>query len=300
MRLLFLTGLTISLSFPGLADAQTDWPGPLLWKADRSIERKVGDELIHRGEISWVSKYKELALNQPRNYERTRQVTWEYVREIQSVRRGRSSRDRLEMKKWSWLEQDGLADRSLEGYEFLYRGVDSGRSRRTVRSGKEALSAKAKGWAEHNLRNFEESLFLAVSPNRALVRKGDRWSVDPVELAVTLKLDELSRVDAKKSKLTGVLREIRLVKDVTVGRYDIEGELVLGQLAYTQRPWTSGGVLRLKITFEGPLEPFAVQPYMVKISGVLKGSGEIQGASGEKINREFDWTMTGQWSRSLP
>ena len=292
--------ITIASVVCSLASAQEHWPGTFIWKPHTPIERKVGDELTHRGEINWLSKYKELALNQPRTYERTRKIAWDYTREVLAARKGKVSKDRVRINRWTWVEQDGLADNSLKAYTFEFRGIDSGRNRRVIRKGEEELSPQAKAWTEHHLRNFSERLFEALRPRRAHLKSGDEWEVDPLILSIALQLDQLSRVDPSKSKLTGRLGSTRLVKDVFVGEYVIEGHIRLGQLAYTQAPWSSGGTMRVKISVQGPLEPIAVVPYTIKISGVLKGAGEIQGASGETIKRELDWTMTGEWTRSLP
>jgi hypothetical protein len=300
MRLFVAVGIFGLHAWPTQVCAQADWPGPFIWKTKAQIQRKVADELSHRGEIKWVSKYKEVVLNQPREYERTRTITWDYSREVLAVRGGRPFRDRLVVNAWRWLEQDGLADQSLQGYVFDYRGVDSGRSRRTRKNGTEKLSNNARAWSEHNLRKFEELLFAAIRPEQAYLRVGARWSVDPVKLSIALQLDKMSRVDPLKSKVEGKLGPVHLVKDVFVGRYEIEGVIALGQFPSTQVPWVSGGLLKLKVAVDGPLEPVAAKPYTIKISGLLQGAAQIGGPSGERIERALDWQMTGTWTRSLP
>jgi len=281
-------------------DAEASWPGKFVWQPQLSPQREKAQTLSHRGQINWVSKFHELSLNQPKDYERTRTIAWDYSREIQAVRRGRVVRDKVRVNSWSWLEQDGLEDKSLAGYTFAFRDSKGRKRRQTKAAGPEKMSANAESWATHHLQDFDELLLSAIRPRKSRLHAGESWEVDALQVAIALQLDTLSRVDPEKSRLQGRLDPPQLVDDVFVGRYVVEGELTLGQFANTKMPWKSGGKLKLKIEVDGPLEPVAVRPYNIRVSGYLQGSTEVKDGGGAVIVRDIEWRMDGTWSRNLP
>ena len=276
----------------------SNWPGPLIWKTDRPVSRTAKSELIHKGSVTISSDFREVFLNQVKEFDRSRKITWSYTRRIAKVKDGRSSKDRVTVNSWEWLEQDGLPDTSLTKYTFDFLGADRGRSRRLVNKGSDALTENAKQWANRNLRSVDEPVFVATWPRKSVARAGDKWPVDPLRLAIALNLDELSRINAPKSKAQAKLVALRVVDDVTWGKYVVESTLALGQLPGTKASWRDGGELALKVTIDGPLEPGPYGPYVINIVGDLSGKGLVRGNSGEEILREVRMTLRGEWTRS--
>ena len=244
------------------------------------------------------SDFREVFLNQVKEFERSRKITWSYTRRIATVKKGVSSKDRVTINSWEWIEQDGLPDTSLTKYTFDFLGADRGRSRRLVKKGSDELTENAKQWVNRNLRSVDEPVLLATWPRKPVARAGDEWPVDPLRLAISLNLDELSRINAPKSKAQAKLVSLRMVDDVTWGKYVVESLLFFGQLPGTQSAWREGGQLALKVTIDGPLEPGPYGPYAIKIVGDLSGKGLVRGNSGEEILREIKMTLRGNWTRS--
>ncbi|MEE2902411.1 MAG: hypothetical protein VYC39_08775 [Myxococcota bacterium] len=276
----------------------SNWPGPLIWKTDRPVSRTSKSELLHEGSFLISSDFREVFLNQVKEFDRSRKITWSYTRRILKVKDGRSSKDRVTVKSWEWLEQDGLPDNSLTKYTFDFLGADRGRSRRLVNKGSDALTENAQQWANRNLRSVDEPVLVATWPRKPVARAGDKWSVDPLRLAISLNLDELSRINASNSKAQAKLVALRVVDDVTWGKYVVESKLTLGQLPGTKAAWREGGELALKVTIDGPLEPGPYGPYVIKIVGDLSGKGLIRGNSGKEILRDVQMTLQGEWTRS--
>ena len=148
------------------------------------------------------------------------------------------------------------------------------------------------------LRSVDEPVFLATWPSKKVARIGNEWEVDPLRLAISLNLDELSRINVTKSSAKAKLVSLRMVDDVTWGKYEVDSELTLGQLPDTNAAWRKGGQLKLRIAVDGPMEPGLYGPYVIKIFGELSGEGLIRGNSGEEILREIRMTLEGEWTRS--
>ena len=300
LKPIFVSYLSFGLfcfSVPAAAQG-SDWPGPLIWKAGERITRTTKSKVQHEGSVRVDSKIKEIVLNQVKEYERSRKVTWSYSRRIARVRKGLSSKDRVEIAKWEWLEQDGLPDTSLTNYSFDFVGADRGRSRRLVKKGEDKLSKNAQDWVERNLRTVDEPVLLATWPEDSVVRATDTWEVDPLKLAISLNLDEFSRINVPKSKASAKLLSLRMVNDVTWGKYQVDSVFTLGQMPGTNSPWKEGGTLKLTIQIDGPMENGPYGPYVIEIVGDLSGKGLIKGERGDEFSREIRMSLTGKWSRS--
>lgn len=273
----FVVGATL-LAVPAAAS----WPIAFVWKPQVAPEATRGQRMRHAGTMSihWV--FKDIG-NGGEDTDNEESCVWKFDREIVAARRGKVSKERIDVESWELSDQGGLPDGSLAG-----RTIDVTHGRRqvaTVRGiSSRNLSEGAQRWLTEWVVSNQDPLSYAAIPSKD-TRVGEAWNIDPVKLAVAWRLYEHSSVLPRRSTAKGRLVDVRLVGDAHVGKIEVDAEIHLGKFPKTQLKFQEGGVFKAKMTIEGPLEPAIGIVRRVTLAGALEGNAVGVSRGGNRLTR---------------
>ena len=270
------------------APALAQFAGDYRWQPRAAAIGDAGTRARVQGERRIVWVLSESAAREEQTTETIRSdCKWAFTREIQSVRRGKVTKERYEIERFECIDDGGFPDDALQGKQITVT-ISKGRRRAKIAGVRiSKLSGVVRRWMDDVVLRDLDPLLDVIYP-KGEVGSGDTWAVDPIDVAILWGLHEMSSVDPEQSSAKAKLSNVRLDPDVHVGDVDVDIKLRLGSFPKYRLRWRDGGALAAKIHLEGPLEASVSKPRKLTVDGRLTGSAVGTLPSGERVTRTVE------------
>lgn len=257
---------------PFAAPALAQEPASFRWDPKKTRVPEVGERWFVEDERTYVIGTDVVVPGAPPKHQESREERRSrVVHEVVAVADGKITRRRVTVEEWQVTLPGARPDRSLEARTILVEGTGAER-RATVEGGERGLSATALKWIDEELVKPKGSSGDFIEPPQP-VGEGEQWDLDPAVLAREMFRD--AEIDLAASSGKGRLANVRVIDGAHFGRLEIDIAFKLRHFPGTDFPLTGGGVVRMRMSGFGQLDPPG-----------HKGHGEISLRGDAAVERE--------------